>query len=303
MFCPKCGARASETDTFCGACGTDLRRGEKPESLTTSEKVPPQFGGVPVAAVPNPEPAVIEKGKKGNRAIAIGIAIAAAVALVTVILICVFVFSVKPCYVITKSSYYNTSSPYVRNTEHNEQGATIKTYVAGNGDDSVHEYREFAEGLSIGTDETGNYDTDTNGYVSFIEVFGPSGALSYSTTYEYYSPGVIKSITKRNNDKSSTVDTYDEDGWHVSSVHTDSDGTVTELKYSYSFSNNDKSVKAVCKDSSKSSSSESVYMYDLDDNGNITKTYSGDRNTLTVAYTWEKIEHPAKMVAAISRLK
>lgn len=328
MFCPKCGTQSSETYRFCGKCGADLTSAaakdqehqhaasivsvqthdSKVKEQTSTKQSPAQtiFSTMPEASTESPMTSVTghdkESGKKkGIKKAYIAIPVAA-VLLLTVFGVCFFsfLFAEQPCYVIKE----RTSAGYTYDYDRDENGMTSRITTMHDGKASVTEYKELIEGLAIPDDTTGRYEKDASGNVVSIEQFDSNGKTSFTRTYEYYKPGIIKSSVDKMADGSSTSCSYNEDGWITILKKGDVSGNVTEYSYSYSSSNNGKTVTVSCsRKDSTGIRDESTIICELDDNGNVVTNYNKATPSERTLTKWEKIEDPAEMIRAISRLK
>lgn len=324
MFCSKCGTQNEDNYSFCKKCGAELKDSKgrdgvgdsssnprtagvfnpsssNPFALTSQPSSPAQSVPTPAAAIPDSSASISEaQDEKKKRIILFSVGALLIVAAI-IVLICFFLTGSKPCYVLKQRTSAGQKSSVTTSYDRNDNGVVLSTTTIRDGKTEVTDFKELAAGMVIMSNETGKYDTDSDGYITKMEVKDSSGKVKYTRTYEYYRPGIIKHTYEESSDGSSASSTYDEDGWLIQLTTVNKNGDKNDVKYSYTESNNGKTM--VRNIDSGGSSNEAVYVYDIDENGNIVAKY--DRNNPSVRTTniYEKVEAPDKMISASARLK
>lgn len=260
-----------------------------------------------VAATGNAKP----KSKLGFM---IGIVVALIVIIVAAILAVTFIFGTKSCYRVTSQTFYDTNGEVTNelHSQYFEDGAIQQYAFTHNGSTSTTNYSLVSDGFSAPSGNTGTCQTDSNGNVISTTITSVDGKTQTISNYEYYSPGVIKrhttsTMTTSASGTSTTATTtreYDEDGWVTKYESTGPDNKVEY--YSYEFASDGKSTVRYAFSDQAMTNRTSAYRYVLDNNNYIAEVYGIYKNgeeKLYSEFTYQKIEHPASLPAALSRLK
>lgn len=306
MFCPKCGAKNEDDAAFCGDCGASLAR--------------PDAGGV--VAVPMDSDIAARFPAKSQKKISKRL-VAIVVALIVVILALFGVyrifFYVGSCYVMTSNDYLyegtTGSSPLISHSNktfiRSDNGGILKTVTKEESGTAVldeetttNDFIDIGNGYAIDAKCSGTYETDIFGYTTHIDVFSESGEQVSAISYEYYRPGIIKSITSISPKYGSTsTKSYDEDGRVISSCFEDPNGEQQWKYYKYELSADGRTLTQYEYDDEALTTGEEVYVNLLDEHGMPIRTSheSKDYESVSTA-AYEKVEHPTKFIWSISRL-
>lgn len=324
MFCPKCGSQNPDDGRFCGKCGEGLSRGGVPVQAPVTYAGQPSSVPAYSAAVQAVPYGSQPTATKPRVIIKIVIAVIAALIIAAAaFLVYQTFFAEHPCYVVASRSYKypdNTDSSYsVKevNFSYNDEGVQVQgTSLYENGESHTTDFQVLDGGVSVPNDDTFNQPViDSDGYVTFYEYASSSNSKAvYSYTFEYYRPGIIKSKTyvspsySTDNyeiDGSNTYKTvFDEDGWVIRAEFMSASGEITTWYYGYESDSDGKTINRYkYDDEALTSNKEHSATFLLDENGNVAVySYSGTSKE-TQYITYKKIDAPAKMVAATSRLK
>ncbi len=331
MFCTKCGAKNPDEYSFCMKCGTPLKSSnlktknagtqpsltQRPNTVSPIRQNGPTATAVPFPSTPAPATATASSAginsadaprasKKRGKRIAI---IIVAIALVAIAAVCsyLFIFSAKPCYRVKSSTFYGNAGKFEStNNSYYQDGALEQVLHSVDGKTSTVNYTKLSDGFSIAEGNTGTFTTNADGYLSTTTIKNVSSNTEYTTTYEYYEPGIIKKVSISYSDGSMQATEYDKDGWRTAFKKTNSKGEkLADYYYTHESSENGKVIKVNSyNDASHTQGQYVAYTLDLDDTGNIATAYVREnKSDILQTFTYEKIEAPDKMAIALARLK
>ncbi len=331
MFCTKCGKETVEGASFCGNCGAALPSAQN--SLPVQNTVQPQVVAAPsVVATPSvvnattagvAGTAAVKQRKGVSKTAVLAALIIIAIAIIAVLLY-VFLFSTKPAYVIESITSYTKDGEisYKTDYSHSENGMVTKVATTRNGETTTTDYKEIAEGVSIDKDEIGSVETNSNGDVVRILSEEKEGEMLTNTIteYTYSKPGVISSrststtVTNGVSDyKTDSSYDFNEDGWPVSQKYSWSGsysvGTNVDCSYEYDFSGGNENILVTITGINHTNNDSVFTMKErlvLNNDGKIVQIYrieDDGSEWLQSESKYEKIDKPAKYVAAYSRLK
>lgn len=306
MFCPKCGT-PSDGGRFCGNCGYNFvaAQNKVPQSVPVGATVQGAYGGATAAT------AARAKSKKP-----LIIAIAAVVVIIAAVCVYFVACSAKPTYALTRQITYHSDGDiecelaYARNAE----GVPVSTSMTANAQTGTTAQRDIGDGVTVSEEMSGTYKTDGSGDVIFIERRRSGNELFEITEISYYRPGIVKKTVSTYYDSlgkiaSTRVREYNEDGWLVSLDvdYNDSSSSYTS-KVNYDFAADGRSAIATVTSNYVDGSLANpvvVYRMELNEAGMPTKIYQqkDGKEWLSEENFYEKVEHPAPYVAAMSRLK
>ena len=229
--------------------------------------------------------------------------------------------SAKPTYALTRQINYDSDGDiqhdfvYARNTE----GVLISlstTFDAqtANARTSTTSQRDIGDGVAVSDGMSGTYKTNGNGDIFFTEYRNSGNKLVQTMEISYYRPGIVKKTVSTYYDSlgeiaSTGVREYNEDGWLVSVNHdyNYSSSSYTS-KVNYDFAADGRSAIATVTSNYVDGSLANpvvVYRMELNEAGMPTKIYQqkDGKEWLSEENFYEKVEHPAPYVAAMSRLK
>lgn len=253
--------------------------------------------------------AVAIPDKKNKKPLIIAIA---AIAVFAIALIAIFFVNSNSCYVATSQTVSRADGSLLGSTtrEVTENGTVISvtstsTSFDGKETTETTDYKEVINGMAIPEDFTVTYQIDSDGYVTTAEQYDADGKWYSSIAYTYYGPGIIR--TSVNETKTATITrTYDEDGWVTSAITKSKDSSSdsssdSEVFYDYAISNDGKTKTQYSFGDANHTDEKGVCVFQLNEQGHVV-SWTGNSGISSVA-TLKKINNPAKMVYALSRLQ
>lgn len=302
MNCPECGAENEEESITCDSCGASLEEGDAVIETVEVDAAIDDSSQAEEQESENKDSAETEEAgeSKGKSKRAIIVAVAAVAVLIIAIIVLFNVFAAKPTYVVSEIAMQAGDVELDYSYELSEEGALLSTsYNTPGFEDSVS-YEELAEGITIETGTVGFYEENEDGYICYYEVSNEAGVVLYSKTFEYYSPGIIQTITVQAANETRVYE-YDEEGWPIS-LQSQSAMTSSEVTYTYEKGGDTVTVSA---DTTQTIFGQDVTStlsgtLEIDNHGNIV---SMQNDIASYAVSYVEVKKPYKMVVALGRLK